>query len=355
MFAGRASQGRIGAVDRQQESVIVGNPQHQAKITAAGKYLPERRLTNFDIEKIVNTTDQWIRERTGITERRIVEKGQACSDLAAAALRRTLDLRGLRADELDLIIVATVTPDMFFPSTACLVQDKVGAKNAWGFDLSGACSGFLYALATGAQFIQTGAHKRVAVIGSDVMTSILDFEDRATCVLFGDGAGAVLLEPAEEGETGIIDWLLRSDGSGGQYLKMPGGGSLNPASTETVAKKMHYVHQEGAQVFKFAIRGMADVSLELLNKHNLSPQDLALYVPHQANIRIIDAAVDRLGLDRSRVAVNIDRYANTTAATIPLCLAEAQADEHLKKGDLVMLASFGAGFTWGSMLLRWSI
>lgn len=327
----------------------------QAKISATGMYVPDHRLSNVDLEKTVDTSDQWIRSRTGIVERRIVANGQACSHLAVEALRRALELRGLAATDLDLIIVATVTPDMFFPSTACLIQERIGATKAWGFDLSAACSGFLYALSTGAQFIQTGTHRRVAVIGADVMTSILDFKDRATCVLFGDGAGAVLLEPAEAGEEGIIDCLLRSDGAGGRYLNMPGGGSLHPASAETVAQNMHCVHQDGAQVFKFAIRGMADISSELLKKWNYSVDDLALYVPHQANIRIIDAAAERLGLDRSKVAINIDRYANTTAATIPICLAEAQADQRVKKGDLVMLASFGAGFTWGSILLRWTM
>ena len=244
---------------------------------------------------------------------------------------------------------------MFFPSSACLVQTKIGAKKAWGFDLSGACSGFVYALATGAQFIATGAHAKVLVIGADVMTSIIDFQDRATCVLFGDGAGAVLLEPAEDGECGIIDFVLRSDGTGGQYLYMPGGGSLNPSSIETVQKKMHYVHQDGKNVFKFAVRGMVDISQELLAKHKLGPGDLKLYIPHQANLRIIKAAVEKLALDDSQVAVNIDRYANTTAGTIPICLSEAAESKQIKENDLILMASFGAGFTWGSLLLRWEI
>jgi len=325
----------------------------RVKITAVSHYLPERRVTNKDLEQIVDTSDDWIVERTGIRERRVAAQGQATSDLGAAAAVRLLERRGIDASEVDLIIVATVTPDMFFPSTACLVQNKIGAKKAWGFDLSGACSGFLYALATGQQFILAGSHKKVLVIGADVMTSIIDFKDRATCVLFGDGAGAVLLEPAAEGERGIIDFILRSDGGGGQFLYMPGGGSLNPATADTVAKKMHYVHQDGRNVFKFAVRGMAEVSDEILSRHGLSPSDLKLYIPHQANLRIINAAVEKLGLNESQVAVNIDRYANTTAATIPLCLSEAVEYKRIQTGDLVLLASFGAGFTWGSLLLRW--
>ena len=327
----------------------------RAKVTGVSHYLPERRVTNKEFEKIVDTSDEWIFERTGIRERRVVAKGQATSDLGAGAAKRLLEQRGIGPSEIDLIIVATVTPDMFFPSTACLVQTKIGAQKAWGFDLSGACSGFVYALATGAQFIATGAHKKVLVIGADVMTSIIDFQDRATCVLFGDGAGAVLLEPAEDGERGIIDFILRCDGSGGHFLHMPAGGSLNPASAETVAKKMHYVHQDGRNVFKFAVRGMADISEEILVKHGLTPADLKLYIPHQANLRIIQSAVERMGLHQEQVAVNIDRYANTTAGTIPICLSEASENKQVIKNDLILLASFGAGFTWGSLLLRWEI
>jgi len=325
----------------------------RAKITAVSHYLPERRVTNKDLEKIVDTSDEWIFDRTGIRERRVAEKGQGTSDLGASAAKLLLEKRGLDPAELDLIIVATVTPDMFFPSTACLVQTKIGASKAWGFDLSGACSGFVYALATAAQFIGTGAHKKVLVIGADVMTSIIDFQDRATCVLFGDGAGAVLVEPAEDGECGIIDFMLRSDGSGGQFLYMPGGGSLNPASTETIQKKMHYVHQDGRNVFRFAVRGMADISQELLQKHGFAAKDLKLYIPHQANLRIIKAAVEKMNLSDEQVAINIDRYANTTAGTIPICLSEAAESNKLQRNDLIMLASFGAGFTWGSLLLRW--
>ena len=327
----------------------------RAKITAVSHFLPERRVTNKDFEKTLDTSDQWIFERTGIRERRFVEKGVGTSTLAAEAAKLLLRKRGIGPTELDLIIVGTVTPDMFFPSTACLVQEKIGAKNAWGFDLSGACSGFIYALATGAQFISTGAHKKVLVIGADVMTSIVDPEDRSTCVLFGDGAGAVLLEPAEEGEEGIMDFILKSDGAGGQYLNMPAGGSLNPSSVETVKKKMHFVHQDGKNVFKYAVRGMADVSHEILVKHGIDPERIRLYVPHQANLRIIQAAVDRMKLDPARVAINIDRFANTTAATIPICLSEAAENKTVKKGELVLLASFGAGFTWGSLLLSWEM
>jgi len=327
----------------------------RTKITAVSHYLPERRVTNKDFEKTLDTSDQWIFERTGIRERRFVEKGVGTSDLAAVASKMLLKQRGIDASEIDLIIVGTVTPDMFFPSTACLVQEKIGAKNAWGFDLSGACSGFIYSLATGAQFIATGVHKKVLVIGADVMTSIVDPEDRATCVLFGDGAGVVLLEPAEENERGIIDFILKSDGGGGQFLKMPAGGSLNPASVETVKKKMHYVHQDGKNVFKYAVRGMADVSHEILVKNSVDTADIKLYIPHQANLRIIQAAVDRMNLDASRVAINIDRFANTTAATIPICISEAAENKSLTKGDLVLLASFGAGFTWGSLLFSWEI
>jgi len=327
----------------------------RAKITAVSHYLPERRVTNKDLENVIDTSDEWILERTGIRQRHSVEKGQATSDLAAAAAKKLLEKRGIDPTEIDLIIVATVTPEMFFPSSACLLQNKIGARNAWGFDLSGACSGFLYALATASQFIAGGTHKKILVVGADVMTSIIDFQDRATCVLFGDGAGAVMVEPAEEGEEGIIDFILRSDGDGGRFLYMPAGGSLNPSSTETIKKRMHYVHQDGKNVFKFAVRGMADVSQDMLDRHKLTGKDLKLYVPHQANLRIIRAAVERMGLHESQVSVNIDRYANTTAGTIPICLSEASENKRLVPKDLVMLASFGAGFTWGSLLLRWEI
>ena len=301
---------------------------------------------------MVDTDDQWIIDRTGIRERRIVEKGTPTSEIAARASRKVLTQRGIGPDEIDLIIVATVTPDMLFPSTACVLQEKIGASNAWGFDLSGACSGFLYALTTAAQFIETGRHSKILVVGADVMSSIVDFEDRTTCVLFGDGAGAVLVEASDRGN-GILDWILRSDGSGGPFLYMPGGGSLNPPSTETVNQKMHYVHQNGRNVFKFAVKGMQAVSESILERNDLTTDDVRLLVPHQANLRIITAVADKLKIDMSRVAVNIDRFANTTAATIPICLSEAADSGVISDGDLVLLVSAGAGFTWGSILLRW--
>jgi 3-oxoacyl-[acyl-carrier-protein] synthase-3 len=328
-------------------------PEKKATITAVSHYVPEGRLTNEDLERIVDTDDEWIMERTGIRERRIVSKGTPTSDLAAVAVRNLLEEHQIDPETLDLIIVATVTPDMLFPSTACILQEKIGARNAWGFDLSGACSGFLYALATAAQFVQTGKHSRILVVGADVMSSIIDFEDRTTCVLFGDGAGAVLVEPTSAEDRGIIDWILKSDGSGGQFLYMPGGGSLNPSSRETVDQRMHYVHQNGRNVFRFAVRGMVEVSETILERNGVCTADLKLFVPHQANLRIISAAAQKLGIDLSRVAINIDRYANTTAATIPICLSESVRSGRISDGDLVLMSSFGAGFTWGSILHRW--
>ncbi len=316
-------------------------------------YVPEKRVTNDDLALLVDTSDEWIRERSGISERRIVSDGQANSDLSVKAIENAFQGRDLRPEELDLIIVATVTPDMMFPSTACIVQDKIGAKNAWSFDLSGACSGFLYAMATGAQFVQTGMYKKVLVVGTDVMSSILNFEDRSTCVLFGDGAGAILLEPAEGEDVGIIDFLLHSDGAGGKFLYMPAGGSLHPASHETIDKKMHYVHQDGRNVFKYAVKLITQVCRDILERNGYTADDVNLLIPHQANMRIIQSSLERLGLSPERVVINIDRYANTTAATIPIGLAEAHQMGRIKKGDLLLLASFGAGFTWGSVLLRW--
>ncbi len=313
---------------------------------------PEKIVSNQDLADLVNTSDQWIRDRTGIVERRVVSNGQANSDLSVQAVRQALDQTPYSPGDIDLIIVATVTPDMMFPSTACILQDKLGARNAWGFDLSGACSGFVYALATGAQYIQNGVYEKVFVVGTDVMSTIINFEDRSTCVLFGDGSGAVLLEPSND-DSGILDFLLRSDGSGGKYLSMPAGGSLNPASHETVEKQMHVVHQDGRMVFKFAVKLMTEVCQELLHRNHLGPEDIKLFIPHQANLRIINSAVERLGLKKDQVFINIDRYANTTAATIPVGLAEAQKEGRLQDGDLVLLASFGAGFTWGGILLRW--
>ncbi|MBI4444624.1 MAG: ketoacyl-ACP synthase III [Acidobacteria bacterium] len=327
----------------------------RATITALGVYFPEKRVTNLDMAKVVNTSDEWIRERTGIVERRMIQAGQSNSDLSAKAIEDALRDRKVDPSELDLIIVATVTPDMMFPSTACIIQEKIGARKAWGFDLSGACSGFLYALATGAQFIQNNLYKKVLIVGTDVMSSILNFEDRTTCILFGDGAGAVLLEPSTEDNLGILDFILRSDGAGGKFLYMPGGGSLHPASHETVDKKMHYVHQDGRNVFKFAVKWMSEACEELLRRNGLTSEDVSLYVPHQANLRIINSSVERLKLPPERVVINIDRYANTTAATIPSGLTEAYRCGRLKKGSLVLMASFGAGFTWGSMLLRWGL
>ena len=325
----------------------------RAKISAIGMYVPERRMTNADMAKIVDTSDEWILSRSGIKERRIVAKGQANSDLSVKAIENAFEGRDFRPDEIDLIVVATVTPDMMFPSTACIVQDKIGAKNAWSFDLSGACSGFLYAMATGAQFVETGMCQKVLVVGTDVMSSILNFEDRTTCVLFGDGSGAVLLESTEEENIGILDCMLKSDGAGGKYLYMPGGGSLHPATHETVDKKMHYVHQDGRNVFKFAVKLISEVSAKILERNGYSAAEVTLYVPHQANLRIIQSSLKRLKLRPDQVAINIDQYANTTAATIPIGLAEAHRQGRIHKGDLVLLASFGAGFTWGSVLLRW--
>jgi len=325
-----------------------------AKVTGVAGYLPPRIATNFDLEKIVETSDEWIRTRTGIRERHYVEEGMASSHMGAAAATELLKAKDLNPEEIEMIVVATVTPDMMFPATACLVQDRIGAKNAWGFDLSGACSGFVYALTVGAQFAGAGTHKKVLVIGSDVMTSILDFKDRATCVLFGDGAGAVLVEPAENKDEGIIDFMSDIDGSGGCNLYMPAGGSLHPPSHETVDKRMHYVHQEGQQVFKYAVRRMCEVSCALLERNGFSHKDLALVVPHQANLRIIRAMQERLGIDDSKVMVNIDRYGNTTAATIPLGLRDALAERRLKKGDLLLLVSVGAGYTTGGILMRWA-
>jgi len=327
----------------------------RAKITALGAYVPPRLLTNDDLEKLVETSNDWIMERTGIRERHIVDKGVATSDLAVEAARRALAQRGLEPSDLDAIIVATVTPDMFFPSTACLVQHKLGAKGVWGFDLSAACSAFVYALQTGAQFIATGAHKKVMVIGADVMSSIIDYTDRATCVIFGDGAGAVILEPAENDSEGLIDFIHEVDGSGGCSLYMPGGGSLNPATKETVEKRMHYVHQDGQAVFKFAVRKQADICEKILTRNHLTGSDIDTFIPHQANRRIIMATAERLGMKADNVVINIDRYGNTTAGTIPLAMDTACQEGKLKKGNLVLLASVGAGFTVGATLLRWAI
>jgi len=325
-----------------------------AKITGVAGYVPPTVVTNFDLEKRVDTSDEWIRTRTGIRERHYAEPGVASSHLGTEAARKLLAEKKLNPEEIELIVVASVTPDMFFPATACLIQDRLGAKNAWGFDLSAACSGFAYALTVGAQFVGAGSHKKALIIGTDVMTSILDFKDRATCVLFGDGAGAVLVEPAESDSEGIIDFSHDVDGSGGCNLYMPGGGSLHPASCETVEKRMHYVHQEGQHVFKYAVRRMCELAADLLQRNGYTSKDLALVVPHQANLRIIRAMQDRLGVDDSKVLVNIDRYGNTTAGTIPLGLMDALEEKRLQKGDLVLLVAVGAGYTSGAVLLRWA-
>jgi 3-oxoacyl-[acyl-carrier-protein] synthase-3 len=325
----------------------------RATITAVGHWVPEERLTNADFERMVDTSDEWIRSRTGIIERRILREG-ATSDLAANAVRETLKIRGISAAEIDLIIVATVTPDMFFPSTACLVQERIGAKRAWGFDLSAACSGFPFALVTGAQFIENGTCRKVVVVGADKMSSITDYTERNNSILFGDAGAAVLLEPSVDPSGGILDQILCCDGSGEKALNMRGGGSLNPPTHETVDKKMHFIFQDGKTVFKAAVVGMADVSGEIMERNNLAGKDVDWLVPHQANLRIIDATAERMGLDRSKVMINIDRYGNTTAATIPLCLSEWWQSGKLKKGQTIVMASFGAGYTWGAVLMKWT-
>ena len=325
-----------------------------SNITGVGLYLPERVLDNHYFEKIVDTNDEWIVSRTGIKERRREENGTT-SDMAAKAAMDLLESKNMSAEEIDVIIVATVTPDMFFPATACLVQEKIGAKNAWGFDLSAACSGFLFALKTGAGLIEGGTYKKVLVIGSDKMSSIVDYTDRNTCLLFGDAASAVLLEPTEDLNLGIKDAILHCDGSGKDSLYMLGGGSLNPPSHETIDKGYHTLYQDGRTVFKEAVKGMADISVEIMDKNNLKSEDIAYLAPHQANLRIIDATANRMGIPKEKAMVNIHKYGNTTAATIPSCLTEYYRDGKLKKGDNVILAAFGAGFTWGSIYLTWGI
>lgn len=326
----------------------------RAKITALGRYVPPKVVTNYDLARRIDTNHDWVVERTRIVERHWVEPGTPTSELAAQAVGDLLKNRGIEASEVEMIIVATVTPDMFFPATACIVQNKVRATHAWGFDVSAACSGFLYALTVGAQFIESGAHDKVVVVGADVMTSITNFDDRSTCVLFGDAAGAVLLEPSDEEQFGILDYKHEIDGSGGEFLYMPGGGSLHPASHETVDKKMHYIHQEGQPVFKYAVRKMGEISRAVLERNGYEGKDLDLFIAHQANLRIINAAADRMGLDESKVVKNIHKFGNTTAATIPLAIGDALDDGRLKKGKLVVLAAVGAGYTAGSVLTRWA-
>jgi 3-oxoacyl-[acyl-carrier-protein] synthase III len=326
----------------------------RAKITALGTYVPPRVLTNKDLETMVETTDQWILDRTGIRERHIAARGVAASDLAVEAVKNLLESHPFDLQEVDLIVVGTVTPDMMYPSTACLVQHKLGIKRTWGFDVSAGCSGFVYALNTGTKFIESGQYKKVLVIGSDVNSSMTDFTDRAVCIIFGDGAGAVLLEPAAEGEAGIIDHVAQIEGMGGQYLYMPGGGSLNPASHETVDQKMHYIHQDGQQVFKYAVKKMSEMTERLLEKNGLTGADVDCFIAHQANRRIIMATADRLKMPVEKVIINIDRYGNTTAGTIPLAMQTAVETGRLKNGDLLLIAAVGAGFTSGATLIRWA-
>ncbi len=327
----------------------------RAKITALGTYVPPQILTNKDLEKMVDTNDQWIVERTGIRERHVLAKGLGVSDICTEAAKKCLAARGIAASEVEVIIVGTVTPDMMYPSTACLVQDKIGAKGAWGFDVSAGCSGFVFALQAGVKLVESGAHKKVLVCGADANTRMTDYTDRTTCVLFGDGGGAVLLEPAEAGEIGFIDYVHEIDGSGGVALNMPAGGSLNPASHETVDKKMHYIHQDGPAVYKFAVRKMAEVTTTLLERNGVTGAELGCFISHQANKRIITATADRLGLTPEKVILNIEKYGNTSAGTIPLAMETAIEEGKLKKGDLVLMAAAGAGFTAGAVLLRWEI
>jgi 3-oxoacyl-[acyl-carrier-protein] synthase-3 len=343
------NEGRVG---RERAD---GRPVRRTKITGLGTYVPPRLLTNEDLEKMVDTTNEWILQRTGIHTRHIVDPGVGSSDLGKEAAVKALAEAGIGPDDLDFIIVGTVTPDMMFPSTACLVQHKLGASHAWGFDLSAGCSAFTYSLSTASELVATGSHARALVVGADVMSSIIDYQDRATCVLFGDGAGAVVVEPAEDEEFGIIDFAHEVDGSGGVALNMPAGGSLMPASHETVEKRLHYVKQDGQTVFKFAVRKTEEICRRIMERNGVEASEVDLFVSHQANRRIITSAADRLGLDRAKVLINIERYGNTTAATIPLALEDARREGRLKKGDLVLIASVGAGFTVGSILLRWSI
>lgn len=322
-----------------------------AAITGVQGYVPEKVMTNQDLEKIIDTSDEWITTRTGIKQRHVLADGEATSDIGVRAVEELLEKKNIDPKEIDLLICGTVTPDYPFPSTANIISDKAGMTNAWSFDINAACSGFIYSLATAAQFIETGKYKKVIVVGADKMTSIIDYEDRATCVIFGDGGGAVLLEPNEEGY-GVMDSVLKSDGQGRKYLLQPAGGSLNPPTHETVDKRMHYVHQEGKAVFKFAVTNMAEVSAEIMNRNNLTPEDVDWLVPHQANLRIIDATANRMGLPSEKVMVNIQKYGNTTAGTLPLCLWDWE--NQLKKGDNLVLSAFGGGFTWGAIYLKWA-
>ncbi len=330
------------------------NTPFRAKISGVGTYVPPNTLTNRDLEEMVNTTNEWILTRTGIEKRHIASDEVATSDLAAAAARDLLAKTGLPAQEVEAILVCTVTPDMLFPSTACLVQDKIGASGAWGFDLIAACSGLLYGLSTASQLVASGSHRRVLVIGADTMSRIINYEDRATCVLFGDGAGAFLLEPSADGEGGLIDFIHEVDGSGGIHLCMPAGGSARPATRDTVDGKMHYVHQDGRQVYRYAVNKMYEQCTALLQRNGLQADDIDLMIPHQANRRIITAAADRLGIPHDKAMINIDQYGNTTGGTIPLATSDAVSSGRLRKGDLVLMTAVGAGFTAGASLWRWS-
>jgi 3-oxoacyl-[acyl-carrier-protein] synthase-3 len=327
----------------------------QAMIAGVGHFTPDRRLTNADLAQQVNTSDEWITTRTGIHERRILDKQQGTSHMAAKAAESVLHQTGTDPEQIDLILIATVTPDMPVPATAALVQKELNAKNSWGFDINGGCTGFICALATGSQFINSGAHQKVLVIGADKMSSIVNYDDRTTCVLFGDAAGAVLLEPSDDEQFGIKDFILHLDGSGAPFLNIAAGGSRRPASHETVDQKMHYVYQNGKTVFKHAVTAMADISAEIMQRNSLKDKDIKYLIPHQANLRIIDAAAKRMGLNGERVIINIDKYGNTTAATIPLAMSEAYQENKLEKGDWIVTSAFGAGFTWGSLLLKWAI
>lgn len=324
----------------------------KAKISATAKYLPKKTLTNKDLEKMVETSDEWILSRTGIEKRHLVEEGEATSDMCKHVANELLRKSNKRPEEIDLILIATSTPDFPVVSTAALVQDKIGATNAWGYDIVAACTGFVYAMETGAKLVESGKYQNVIVIGADTMSSIIDYTDRNTCIIFGDGAGGVLLEPSEN-DNGVLDSILCADGSGEKYLTVPAGGSLNPASKDTVNKRMHYVYQDGKTVFKFAVKNMADVSKQILDNNNITGEDIKLFIPHQANKRIIDAAAERCGLRDDQVLVNINKYGNTTAGTIPIALDDAVEEKMLEKGDILLFAAFGGGFTWGSMLIKW--